>query len=137
MPEAAPLDPPRSLSGEARRKWLETAPVLSDAGLLAVVDRDALLSYCRAWARWIEAEKAIEQLGMVIASPSGYPQQSPYVAIADRAWAKMQAFWGDFGMNPSARTRISGTVSSGGGSGRKHNKLERFLALQTQARSAS
>ena len=107
--QIAPLEPPALLTGEAREKWLQTAPELLAAGLLATIDRDALLAYCHAWARWRDAEAHLTKHGLVIAAPSGYPVQSPYLAISDRAVARMQALQTEFGMTPSSRSRVTRT----------------------------
>jgi P27 family predicted phage terminase small subunit len=104
--EPATLDPPAWLEGDELLKWQETAPELLAAGLLATIDTDALLSYCNAWARWRVAEAHIKKHGPIIAAPSGYPVHSPYLAIADKALARMQAFQSEFGMSPSARSRV-------------------------------
>ena len=107
MTAPATLEPPSWLAGEELLKWQVTAPELLAAGLLATIDTDALLSYCNAWARWRAAEAHLAKHGQIIAAPSGYPVQSPYLAIADKALARMQAFQSEFGMSPSARSRVS------------------------------
>jgi len=48
------------------------------------LDRAALPAYCCAYALWAEANEAIQKYGMMIKSPSGFPVQSPYVAVANR-----------------------------------------------------
>jgi hypothetical protein len=46
---------------------------------------------------------------MIVRSPRGYPIQSPYLAIANKAWQQVQQGLAEFGMSPSARTRVSAT----------------------------
>lgn len=103
---AADLEPPAVLDGKAREKWIETAPQLHDCGLLTKIDTDALVGYCMTYERWFEAQKQLKLLGTVILSPSGYPMQSPYVSIADKALRAMQSFQAEFGMTPSSRSRV-------------------------------
>ena len=73
------------------------------------IDRAALALYCGAWGRWVEAEKALRTYGAMIKSPSGFPMQSPYLAIANKAMEQMRAMLCEFGMSPSSRTRVHAT----------------------------
>lgn len=43
--------------------------------------------------------------GTVVKSPSGYPIQSPYLAIANKAHEQMTKLLAEFGMTPSSRSR--------------------------------
>ena len=70
-------------------------------------DGAALALYCQAWARWVEAEANLVRYGTVIKSQSGFPIQSPYLAIANKAMAQMARILVEFGMSPSSRTRVS------------------------------
>jgi P27 family predicted phage terminase small subunit len=56
---------------------------------------------------WAEATEAIQKYGAMIKSPSGYPQQSPYVAIANRQAEIMMRIASEFGFTPASRSRIS------------------------------
>jgi len=100
---------PPELSRLAKREWRRIAPDLAALGLLAKIDRSALALYCEAYARWIEAIEAIHKYGVVIKSPSGYPVQSPYVAIANKAGEQVRLMLGEFGMTPAARSRVHAT----------------------------
>lgn len=97
---------PAHLSAEAKREWRRTARLLADLGLLARIDRAALSIYCEAWARWVEAERAMQQYGVMMKSPGGYPQQSPYLAVANRAMEQIRQSIAEFGMSPAARSRV-------------------------------
>jgi len=110
-PKPAPARPecPPQLQGEARQEWERVADELEPLGLLAKVDRAALALYCDAWGRWVEATEALRQYGLVIKSPSGYPMQSPYLAIASKAADQMRLLLGEFGMSPASRTRVQAT----------------------------
>lgn len=98
--------PPDYLSDEAKKEWLRVAPILVRNGLLTEMDLDALGTYCAAFATWREATEKLRQFGMVVKSPTGYPIPSPYLPIANQATKQMRAIMADFGMNPSARTRV-------------------------------
>jgi P27 family predicted phage terminase small subunit len=75
-------------------------------GLLTKVDRAALALYCDAWGRWVEALEALRRYGVMVKSPSGFPMQSPYLAVANKAMEQMRLLLGEFGMSPSSRTRV-------------------------------
>jgi P27 family predicted phage terminase small subunit len=98
---------PRELSPAAKHEWRRIAPELAQLGLLARIDRAALALYCDAWGRWSEAQQALQKYGVVVKSPNGFPMQSPYLAIANKALEQMRLLLGEFGMSPSSRTRVS------------------------------
>ena len=99
---------PRWLKGEARKEWNRVVPELDRLGLLTVVDRAALVTYCQAWARWVDAEANIEQYGSVLkAKKSEYFQVSPYITISKQSALLVKAFCQEFGLTPASRTRIS------------------------------
>jgi P27 family predicted phage terminase small subunit len=56
---------------------------------------------------WAEATETIQKYGTMVKSPSGYPQQSPYVAIANRQAEIMMRIATEFGSAPASRSRIS------------------------------
>jgi len=97
---------PAHLGAEAKREWRRVSVDLVGYGLLTKIDRAALALYCEAWGRWVEAEKALRTYGVMIKAPSGFPMQSPYLAIANKAMEQMRAMLGEFGMSPSSRTRV-------------------------------
>jgi P27 family predicted phage terminase small subunit len=104
QPEIPPCPP--ELSPTAKAEWERIAPELAMLGLLARIDRSALALYCESYARWIDAISAIQQYGAVVKSPSGYPIQSPYVGIANKAGEQVRLMLSEFGMTPSSRTRV-------------------------------
>lgn len=97
---------PTWLSGEAKAEWKRVAKSLHECGLLTAVDRAALAGYCQAWARWSEAEAAIEREGRVLMSAKGSPYLNPELVAASMALKEVLAFATQLGMTPSARTRI-------------------------------
>jgi P27 family predicted phage terminase small subunit len=77
------------------------------------IDGAALALYCQAWARWIEAEQNLVRYGVVVKSPSGFPMQSPFLAIANKAMEQMTRLLAEFGMSPSSRTRVAAAPRPG------------------------
>ena len=98
---------PRWLSDEAKREWKRLAPRLWRVGLLTEADHDALAMYCETWATWKRAEAQVQRKGEVVKTVNGNVIQNPYLAIANRAKRDALMLAREFGMTPSARTRIS------------------------------
>jgi len=99
---------PRWLIGEAHKEWKRVVPELDRLGLLTIVDRAALTTYCQAWARYVEAEAMLSQYGSVLkAKNSDYIQVSPYATISKQNALLVKAFCQEFGLTPASRTRIS------------------------------
>jgi P27 family predicted phage terminase small subunit len=98
---------PAHLQGEARKEWKRMGKRLLECGLMTELDGAALALYCQSWARWVEAEANLVKYGTVMKSPSGFPIQSPYLAIANKAMGQMTRLLVEFGMSPSSRTRVS------------------------------
>jgi P27 family predicted phage terminase small subunit len=101
------LPAPDHLSDSAKAEWERMAKVLAQLGLLTSIDGVAFEAYCTLVARWREAEEALKKTGPVVKSPSGYPILSPYYTVANQSLNQMRAFLVEFGMTPSARSRIS------------------------------
>jgi P27 family predicted phage terminase small subunit len=88
------------------------------------MDRAALAAYCQAYADWVEAEEQLRRYGKVVKSPiktttrrskgdevtettGGFPMQSPFLPIRNRALETMHRFLSEFGMTPASRSRIN------------------------------
>ena len=104
-PKAKLPGPPAHLSAEAKREWWRLGKQLAALGLMTSIDRGALAMYCQAWARWLEAEQALKTYGVMVKSPNGFPMQSPYLAVANKAMEQIRAMLTEFGMSPASRTR--------------------------------
>jgi P27 family predicted phage terminase small subunit len=99
------LECPPELSPIAREEWNRIVGELTALGVLSKFDRGPLAVYCEACATWAEATDAIHKYGAMIKSPTGYPVQSPWVAIANRAAETILRIAGEFGFTPAARSR--------------------------------
>lgn len=100
-------DPPEHLNDAAKEQWAKLGGQLVELRLMTQVDVGQLALYCTAWARWAEAEEKLRLEGFVVITPNGYPVQSAYLAIANKAMEQMQRALLEFGMSPSARRRVS------------------------------
>jgi P27 family predicted phage terminase small subunit len=106
-PEVAVPDCPVELGPVARKEWDRLAVELTTLQILTNLDRAALAAYCGAYAMWAEATEAIQKFGTMVKSPTGYPIQSPYVAIANRQAEIMMRIASEFGFTPASRSRIT------------------------------
>jgi P27 family predicted phage terminase small subunit len=114
---------PEHLDGEAAKCWKRLARELYDAGLLSTIDRDALASYCMAYARWRKAEGMLAPSGEIIVTTKllddegrviggGNVVQNPWLAVSNRALDQMTKLAAEFGMTPSSRSRVKAEVSA-------------------------
>ncbi len=104
-------DAPEWLDQEARAAWDRVVPLLEGMGVLTRIDGHALARYCRLWSRWRRAEAFIEEKGEMYplrddAGKVKYFQQWPQVAVANKLAQQLTRLEGEFGMTPSARSRI-------------------------------
>ena len=97
---------PDNLSEDEKTEWKRVSRLLRDAGLLESLDKTLLTAYCITYSRWLKAENKIKRHGMLVKSPNGYPMQSPYLAIANKAMEQMLKILGELGMTPASRSRI-------------------------------
>ena len=105
-PEGLPDCPPH-LSELARAEWDRIAQVLYEMGVLTMVDRAALAAYCQAYARWAEAEEKLKETPVMLKTPSGYVQQSPWLSVANKQMELMGRYMAELGITPASRSRVS------------------------------
>lgn len=106
-PEPVAPDCPAELGPAARREWDRLVGQLTSLRILTALDRAALAAYCGACGLWAEATEAIQKYGAMVKSPTGFPMQSPYVAIANRQAEIMMRIASEFGFTPASRSRLS------------------------------
>ena len=64
-----------------------------------------------AYSQWTENIRKVKRLGAVFKLPNGYPAQSPYLSMANKAFEQMTKMLVEFGMTPSARVRVKTSIS--------------------------
>lgn len=107
---------PDHLSPEALEEWDRITVELEKLGLVSQIDRAALAVYCQAYGRWVHAENQLTELGdkgLIDYSPNGYKQISVWLQISNRAVDQMKSFLTEFGMTPSARSRVTPSSPQG------------------------
>lgn len=112
--------PPPGLDSIAREEWETVVPELHRMGLVTIVDVPALEVYCRSVSEYRASESWLADHGRVTAE--GYAD--PRVKMAHDAAQRVRQFASEFGLTPSARTRIR---TSMGGS-RDVSGKSRFFA---------
>ncbi len=100
-------EPHYKLPRAAKRKWRELCQDHVWGQVLTAADRDILEHYCRLHARLLQAEAMVDEHGLLVTSPNGFPVQSPYVAIANRCRADLIKVAIELGGTPSSRSRLS------------------------------
>ena len=107
---------PTWLSIEAKAEWRRVVPKLDELGMLTKVDRAALATYCEAWATFVYAQREVHTHGIVVMavetmSEDGSriyvkPTKNPAIIVARDAANLIRQFCAEFGLTPSARTRL-------------------------------
>jgi P27 family predicted phage terminase small subunit len=105
-PDALPRCPDH-LSDVARAEWRRVARTLHAMGVLTTIDRAALAAYCQSYGRWVEAERKLNETPALLKTPSGYIQQSPWLAVANKQLELMGRYMTELGMTPAARSRVA------------------------------
>ena len=91
----------------AAAAYTKMGRLLNAMGLLTKVDIPALEAYCVAYGRWVEAEKKVKELGVVVKTTNGNPIQNPYLSAANKAMKQMRQWMSEFGLTPASRTRVT------------------------------
>ncbi len=108
---AASVNRPAILGEEAGAIWDRVAPPLAEAGLLTTADVETLASYCQSFARWLEAERKVDELGMVVKTPKDVLQLNPYVNASKTYLAQVNKAATELGLTPAARARLVATIT--------------------------
>ena len=114
-PKPAPVIPrcPRHLNDAAKAEWKRIGRTLHKLGLLTEIDGPQLALYCQAWGRWVEAEDELKKHSTIVKARTGWPIQSPYLAVANKAMEQMQRALSEFGMSPASRAGVQAAGTSG------------------------
>jgi P27 family predicted phage terminase small subunit len=107
-PKASQKAPPmpRWMSADAKKVWRRTVKQLEKMGVLYECDGDTLAAYCEAVVRHAEACQLIHQTGLLVKGRRDGIVKNPAIQVARDAEATIKALAQEFGLTPSARTRI-------------------------------
>ena len=115
QPDLSTPAPPPHLSDEAKVEWGRVCDQLYRLKLLSDIDRASLAAYAQAYGRWVQAERALAKMaesdgvtkGLLVKTRNGNAIQNPLVGTANKAMADMMRYAAEFGMTPSARSRLT------------------------------
>ena len=113
QPPASQPTCPAHLSPTAKSEWKRLAQSLNKIGLLTQVDRAVLAAYCQAYGRWVEAERRLAETPVLLKTPAGYVQPSPWLTIANKQLELMAKFMAELGLTPSSRSRLAIQIPTG------------------------
>lgn len=125
---------PTWMPAAGKAEWKRIAKELASLGLLAEVDRAALIAYASAYAELEKSERELKKGHFVtaVATTTGrtYKKLSPWVKIRKDARKAMLEAIREFGMSPSSRTRV-GTGAADGQRGQSAPAKDAAPAFRT------
>lgn len=102
--------PPVWLKGRGRKGWRWIAPVVADMKILTDADKAALALLCDALGDYTECQEALRRDGRFYETLTKLGERMikphPAVAQASDAWRRAARMMVEFGMTPSARSRV-------------------------------
>ena len=97
---------PAWLSAEAKREWRRVVPILSESGVLTLMDADTLTVYVSEFARYRAACETLATEGQTYKAGGGLIKRHPAAAVADVALRNLINIARDFGLSPLSRQRL-------------------------------
>ncbi len=104
-PIAIAPDPPEYITGKALEVWRELSPKLERLGILTEIDFLAFSALCIEWAEYIKLRTMEGET--VQTFESGAKQVAPEVSISHKCLTQLMKLFGEFGLTPSSRARLS------------------------------
>ena len=108
-PEPGIPAPPISVEEDriALLEWNRIVPLLARMRILSRIHMAALAAYCMSFSEWQRAEKDIRKNGLILQDALDSVKRNPAVVVSNHAKAHMRAFLVEFGLTPSAQSRIN------------------------------
>jgi P27 family predicted phage terminase small subunit len=106
MPPLVVPEPPDHLDERAKTKFTQVAEMLARHGIMTELDANAIARFAVVWCRWIDAEAEIKKRGPVVKTAADNVIQNPFLAVANKCLLQMAQIESEFGLTPSARSRI-------------------------------
>lgn len=98
-------EPPDYIGDYGAREWNRVGPELIKLGLMSTVDLQVFEAYCLNVQLMVDARKAIADKGMLVNGARG-KVRNPAIAAFASASTAIRGFASEFGLSPSARSRI-------------------------------
>jgi len=109
-PAPAPLAAPAWLCASAKGAWDQYAPELQRIGVLTLIDVPAFGALCTLAADVATEDDAVRRTGALIKSARGRPMANPFLRLRDKHLELLLRYSENFGMTPSARSRVRVTA---------------------------
>ena len=106
-------DPPSYLDELGRAEWDRIVPELEAVGCLSRADGAALGLYCASHSQMVLAEREVAMRGMLVDTADGGVKPNPAVGMARNARLVCGRFLVEFGLTPSARSRVKTAANDG------------------------
>ena len=125
-PQPTPLkgrpQPPAGLDAEAAKHWDDTVAAAESAGMLSLLDRDALTAYIHIWITYRQARKMIDRPraqggGCVVDTDRG-PRRSEWYRVMLDARRDMVRYLDRFGLTPLGRSKLKIEPDDSAGEGK-------------------
>ena len=98
-------EPPSYIGEYGAREWNRVGPILIKLGLLTEADMQVFEAYCLNVQLMVDARNEIEEKGMLVTGARG-KVRNPAIAAFSAASTAVRGFAAEFGLTPSARSRI-------------------------------
>lgn len=98
---------PAWLDQEAATEWRRIVPILMDMRILTEADGIALATYCETYSTYVKASKVLQDDEFTFLNEkTGVAHARPEVQIVQTCRRDIKTFAQEFGMTPSARSRM-------------------------------
>lgn len=106
-PKPVAPGPPAWLDKEAKELWREFSPELERLGLLTLIDAPAFAMMLTHYILAVKASRLLKRDGIMTKDENGLARKHPAHQILRDHAAAFRGFAAEFGLTPSARTRLS------------------------------
>ena len=103
--EIAAPQMPGDFDGEAAAEWERIVPEIEEMGLLALLDRGALIRYCRGWADWIDIDEKLRATGLLVKGRGESVVRNPLFLMRSDVENTLRELAKQLGLTPAARLR--------------------------------
>jgi len=101
-------EPPPQLRNPDAIEFWQSEPVVAlfEHGVITVADVPSLIAMCQHWGDLCQARRVLDEQGRYVHGSNGQMQVHPASRLADRASEQFLRYASEFGMTPTARTRV-------------------------------
>jgi P27 family predicted phage terminase small subunit len=108
LPPEGALTPPYRMSAEAQAVWDRTVADLQSMGLAAPSDARTLAAYCEACVNFDKSTEMLNSTSLLVRGDKALVINKMFL-IQERSAAQILRFAQEFGLTPSARSRVEVT----------------------------